>query len=179
LQALSEPTSQARCLHIAHASPGSTLVPPSASTRCKVAATSLTAKYGREKESPGPRPRAWTPTAGATECVCQPSPSPSWRASSSAEAAKHALAIPMSRSPGSVKCAFRAKRKWRPRHGLRSPPGEHQPGGCGCYALRRGVLSASATVPRMSRPPKSTRPGASSASPSTMAATPIAAAAAR
>jgi hypothetical protein len=47
------------------------------------------------------------------------------------------------------------------------------------YSLRWAVLNASATVPTMSRPPKSTRPGASSASPSTMAATPIAVAAAR
>jgi excinuclease ABC A subunit len=43
-----------------------------------------------------------------------------------------------------------------------------------CYSLRWAVLTASATVATMSRPPKSMRPGASSASPSTMAATPIA-----
>lgn len=44
----------------------------------------------------------------------------------------------------------------------------------GRYSLRRAVRNASATVPRISTQPKSTRPGASSASPSMMAATAIA-----
>ena len=47
------------------------------------------------------------------------------------------------------------------------------------YSRRRAVLTVSATVPMISRPPNSTRPGASSALPNAMAATPTAAAAAR
>jgi hypothetical protein len=53
-------------------------------TRSNASAISPTAKYGREKESPGPRPRAWIPIVGVSERVCHPSPSPAWRASSSA-----------------------------------------------------------------------------------------------
>jgi hypothetical protein len=46
-------------LQVAHASPGWITFRPSASTRSNASATSCTAKYGSEKESPGPRPRAW------------------------------------------------------------------------------------------------------------------------
>src|ERR1700730_7188925 len=58
-------------------------LPPSSATRSSAAATSLTAKYGSEKVSPGPEPRSWMSNSGPSERVCPPRPSPSRRASSS------------------------------------------------------------------------------------------------
>jgi hypothetical protein len=96
--AIQRPSTKLTALSIASRSGRTAAVPPSldlaaeilgrtrtgSATRSSASAISPTAKYGREKESPGPRPRAWIPIVGVSERVCHPSPSPAWRASSSA-----------------------------------------------------------------------------------------------
>src|SRR5690349_23910522 len=66
-------------LQIAHASPGWTTLPPSASTSSSAFGRSSTLKYGIENVSPGPLPLLCTPIAGVFAFECHPAPSPSLR----------------------------------------------------------------------------------------------------